>query len=149
MKIKNKLSFYNNILLEERLKQVKHKLKNYEPNLDENVDLYIDLFNQFEDLYVAFNTEKNKYVEYSVYNVYNHYDMFTKHYSSDYCKISDDCLRSYRKDHKFYLIRNYTFDVLRLRDFNEQCKNHINLNLLKQTRIPNDVIENIIKVYLK
>ena len=30
MKIKHKLSFYNNILLEERLKQVKHKLKNYE-----------------------------------------------------------------------------------------------------------------------
>ena len=58
MKIKTKLSFYNNILLEDRLKQFKHKLKHSEPNLDKNVDLYIDLFNQFEDLYVTFNTEK-------------------------------------------------------------------------------------------
>ena len=61
MNIKHKLSFYNNILLEERLKQIKHKLKTYEPNFDENIDLYIYLFNHFEYLYVAFNTEQNKF----------------------------------------------------------------------------------------
>ena len=144
---KNELEFYNNTLLEERLTKIKH-ISNYKPNIDEDVDICVELFRYIEDLYVAFNTEKNKYVEYSVYNVYNHYDRFTKNNSSDYCKLSDDYLRSYRKDNKFYLIRNYTFDVLRLRDFNEQCKNHINLNRLKKTRIPNDVIDNIIKYFL-
>ena len=43
---------------------------------------------------------------------------------------------------------NYMYDVLRLIDFTKQCKNHTNLNLLKKTRIPNDVINNMISKYL-
>ena len=50
--------------------------------------------------------------------------------------------------HKFYDVRKFACDLLRYKDYNQQCKNHINLNLLKKTRIPNDVIDNIIKYFI-
>ena len=143
MKGEMKLEFYDIMKIENKIKFIiQHKIF----DLDyQTRNLYFRIFNDINNTYDAYQREKLKYTEYAIYNIYNHHCKYLRQNSRFYLlnlnyKSHDTC--------KYYDVRKFACDLLRYNDYNEQCKNHINLNLLKQSRIPNDVIYNIIKHFL-
>ena len=143
MKEETKLEFYDKIKIENKIKSI----INYNTNNidDQTYNLYLKIFKDINNVYDAYKSEKLKYTEYAIYNLYNHHCKYLRQKSRFY--LLNLNYKSYDTN-KYYDVRKFACDILRYKDYNEQCKNHINLNRLKKTRIPNDVIDNIIKYFL-
>ena len=131
MKIENKIK----VIIQHKIFDLDYQTRN----------LYLRIFDDINNMYDAYMGEKLKYTEYSIYNIYNHHYKYLRQNSRFY--LLNLNYKSYDTN-KYYDVRKFACDLLRYNDYNEQCKNHINLNLLKKSIIPNDVIDNVISKYL-
>ena len=143
MERKNKLEFYDKIKIENKIKFSINYNKNDID--DQTYNLYLRIFDYINNIYNAYMDEKLKYTEYIIYNLYNHHCKYLRQNSRFY--LLNINYKSYDTN-KYYDVRKFACDLLRYKDYNAQCKNQINLNLLKKTRIPIDVIDNIIKYFI-
>ena len=143
MKEETKQEFYDKIKIENKIKSI----INYNTNNinDQTYNLYLRIFDGINNIYDAYMDEKLKYTEYTIYNIYNYHCKYLRQKSRFY--LLNLNYKSYDTN-KYYDVRKFACDLLRYNDYNEQCKNYINLNLLKKSIIPNDVIDNVISKYL-
>ena len=153
---KKKLEFYNKANVEKIIKTIKRSriyqsistmeyIKRQEDyiKLDNMFTSFFEMYDKYTiELYINFRNNKHNYADKTCKNFLDRH----LYYYDPYCQVSTMKNEWYPDIQRE--INEYIYDVLRLRDFNEQCKNHINLNRLKKTRIPNDVIDNIIKYFL-
>ena len=151
---KKKLEFYDKMYIEKNIKTIKRSYVTYLTRTE--IIVRIDKYNMLD------NNITNCFKTYTNFTTNLYFDYINKKhiYADKTCKqLLDYFSRPYdhycqvcTKKNEFYIdiriqAHNYIYDVLRLIDFTKQCTNHINLNLLKKTKIPNDVIDAIISKY--
>ena len=152
---KKKLEFYDKIYIEKIIKTIKRSYSTYLTRteiirrrdkynmLDNKITNCFKTYTNFTtNLYFDYINKKHIYADKTCKQLLDYFSRPYDHYCQ-VCTIKDEYYMDIRIQ-----VNNYMYDVLRLNDFNEQCKNHINLNLLKKTKIPIDVIDNIIKYFI-
>ena len=138
IKIIKRSRVYKSISLSEYVKRHGEYIK-----LDKKVTNFFEIYvNYTTDLYFNYLNEKHNYSDKTCKKLLNYNCIFYDP-NCQVCTMKDEFYQDIKSQTNVYI-----YDVLRFVDYNEQCKNHVKLNLLKQTKIPNEVIEKLIKLFL-